>query len=201
MAAKWTTTNNVKIVINYNFRKITIYFSTWIVPDADEYDQLSYKAEFDFRDFEVHSLHPEKEVNDGYGYFTLIAKHPPQYWEEHPGNVFTGSEWTRSTKITKFDGTIMFPTTSPLQRQQQHVTQHLPIGEWTAFRLKVSLLSGKGRHRFNEVPLEPKKVEKVKISDIHDILCRIHRKRQSPMHTLFMQIYPMMVSLIQFAWN
>lgn len=151
MAAKWTTTNNVKIVINYNFRKITIYFSTWIVPDADEYDQLSYKAEFDFRDLEVHSLHPEKEVNDGYGYFTLIAKHPPQYWEEHPGNVFTGSEWTRSTKITKFDGTIMFPTTSPLQRQQQHVTQHLPIGEWTAFRLKVSLLSGKGRHRFNEV--------------------------------------------------
>lgn len=158
MAAKWDTFQNVKIVINYNFRKITIYFSTWMI--LDELHMLEeptvYKAEFDFRDLEVHSLHPEKDGKEGYAYFTLIAKHPPQYWKEHPAPLFSNqqSKWTRSTEIPMYDGTTTTstPSISPLQRQQQEsVTQYLPLGEWTAFRLQVSLTSGSGKNRFNEV--------------------------------------------------
>lgn len=147
MAAKWTTPKDVSLIIHYNLRKITIIFSTW----------KAYKAEFNYRDLEVHSLHPEEIKEEQRAYFTLITKYPPQYWEaQRPLSKrmrYGDMPWFRATRIAmdkQTDYRIRKAPPSPLQRQET-VTQCLALGEWFAFRVCISLESSNSRRAFKTV--------------------------------------------------
>ncbi|KAI9319364.1 RNA dependent RNA polymerase-domain-containing protein [Dichotomocladium elegans] len=137
IAEKWAYTGPVKFVINYDFRKITLYFG---------YTDEEYKAELSFRDFEITDLHPEIQGNQAT--LTMVLSYPAQFWIKQTG-VFSRDRWCRVvdySPLSLFSREFGFvPARSDLS------PACLPLGYWAVYRVYIDLSNSIGRSSFREL--------------------------------------------------
>lgn len=132
---EWHTTEDIAMVIDYDRRRIQIFFS---------YSRERYRLEFSFKDLANNVIKLERAETAAF--FTMHLKYPARFWIFNMNAVkktkisFTRGSWERVIDIP-----LMVGSSSPDQQQQPSKRKPLmPVGEpnkarlgmWTTYRIQ-----------------------------------------------------------------